>query len=932
MSKLTPEIKTALFNELCDRKLNSEENCRQYFSYIERIFDREQTLLIGDPILPDDQLNDLYEIVSNVYSAGSIKQHSRYSVKTTVLAIVNICRDYDSQSEDKFYEFIQRKLFGNSPNAKGWLSYLKIYEVMKKCFGRESSHILFGDQSRKSYYSTIMCHAFAPKSSFFALLDALWFIHNERVDDTYFEEDYADIADAFKDFFYRSQDENAGISVGSRSYAIRSGIRYCALQDRELFIGILKRAFGLLSLYYDNGGEDDENRDSYFVQLFEEWYHKKQATIAVSKREAQTKREPTVRDYRTAKIKYAYDSNKQVPYLALPQMRLTGGYSEDRPVLTIKSGNHVLETRDLELGGSEFIRVIRPFNIELTKYVLNNLELSLTISRGSEILYDSNSEFMRNVLIFSGEKEIVGKYIEKGFYTTYFLGDGDEVFHNCSELCKNTYSVQFEVGDDFKIDGQHYHIIDSAAIEQNASKVTVPGLIKKGVCFIHPDYEMPIYSSIEEININQVELRRSLRIEVNGKNYAPDQFSVTVLTTDEHCMIRVWDTFSYDTLFKCLLINGFRFSFDQKYYYGKFDTAKLKYVINEGESEVNFHYSDEKIDIPYLNGILEFAIPNISWVITGVAEQPRFSPNVKPIWYEAIKQNAILKINAPNNCKIEAYNLEGALMQGNEPGAFLLGQAIWGNENKRTTGEDVIHTFINGVKHSLCKVVYCPQITQKPQIEYDADHRRLRIDYSAGYVGPKNARFIFEFDNGNRIAGNRIAFESLECPVTCLLQLEKDIYDFRMYWLKSNTVFGFVGSPKKVLVYKSEFSNGTPEETRFARKTLRISEYVDFYNITRKLATEYFASNIQYYRRADGFDQYSCEIFRNTWKGFVLLGNGYIEIIKNNQCILYFYDEEHKELSEFIFKKENGFICKEQKNTPSSHFIECNYLKYEEND
>jgi len=126
-----------------------------------------------------------------------------------------------------------------------------VYKAMQYCFKYTTQHRLFQTESKRLYYSTVLCHALAPKSSFFALLDALWHIHSRRVDDTYSEEDYADIADAFKAFFSRSNDENAGISVGSLSYAIRTGLRYCALQDRKLFIDILKRAFGLLSLYYD---------------------------------------------------------------------------------------------------------------------------------------------------------------------------------------------------------------------------------------------------------------------------------------------------------------------------------------------------------------------------------------------------------------------------------------------------------------------------------------------------------------------------------------------------------------------------------------------------------------------------------------------------------------------------------------------------------
>ena len=798
---------------------------------------------------------------------------------------------------------------------------------MQYCFKYTTQHRLFQTESKRLYYSTVLCHALAPKSSFFALLDALWHIHSRRVDDTYSEEDYADIADAFKAFFSRSNDENAGISVGSLSYAIRTGLRYCALQDRKLFIDILKRAFGLLSLYYDNGGEDDENRDkSYFVQLFEEWYHDNQSTLSNEKKRTVSKREPSVRDYKTAKIKYAFNTNNNSPFLAFPQKRLFG-YSEDRPIVIVKCGEQVVEKRFLELCGDEFLRSIRPFNIDLTKYTLQNLDISLKIILGEEVLYDSQNEFERALLIFSGEKEIVGNRIEKGYYTCYYLGDGDDIFSTCREIAKHTYRVKLEVGDDFEINGKTYHIIDGTLTDKNEISNPFIGHMEKGVKYILGDEEISVYSALSEINLGNHD-SHNLRFEINGKNYASDHFSISDCTKDDHCFIRIWDSANFETQYKCIFIKGFQFSFDQKYYYDKHDYPVLEYVINEKKEEKSFRISDERIETPYLEGMLEFYVPSISWIIPEVHEKTQFTPNTKPIWHEKIKQNSILKISAPSNVNIEAYNSDGALKPGSEIGTFLIGQAIWGNENKQTTGLDEIYSNINGERINHCKVAYYPQITQKPQIKYNRDSKTITVDYSTGYIGLENAQFCFEFDNGNVLS-----FKSSNCPASYELPLEKDSYKFRMYWLKQSNSFGFGGSPKKVMIYESDFSNGKPEEIKFAKKTLKISEYVDFNNVLSKLGIEYYLSKIRYHGRSDGFDQYSCEISRNTRNGPHTLFNGdegYIEIIKNGECLLYYYDEDYENLSEFIFRKADGFIYKEQGDTPTSRFASYNYLKYEE--
>jgi hypothetical protein len=922
MSRLTSEIKTALLTELCYGNPYGTDNCRRYLPYVNNIFSRSKTLLIGDSLLTDEQLEDLYDIVSSMYS-HCVNKPSDYSVAVTVLAIVNICRDYDSQGGGDFYGFIQKKLFGNSPHATDMLSNLKIYEVMKHCFGRVTKHVLFGTKSRTSYYSTILLHAFAPKSSFFALSDALWFIYIERFEDRYSEDDYRDIADAFKAFFSMSKDENAGINVGSQSYAIRSGLRYCALQDQELFIGILKRAFGLFSLYYDNGGEDDARDSSYFVRIFEEWYQNKQQTISNSKTKIPNKREPTVRDYRTAKIRYAFDMDKQVPYLIFPQMRLSG-FTGERPVLIVKAGDEELETRVLELGGNEFLRVIRSFRIELSKYSLQNLELSIIVKRGDETIYDSGNEFKRNLLLFNGEKEIVGSRIVKGYYTVFFLGNGDDTFNTCRELSENTYSVQFEIGDDFEIEGKMYHIFDSEELSKSLNTVSIIGRRVKGTKYIDSDGNYPVYSSIKEISFGNYEQHSGIRVEVDGKNYSLSNFSISECVPNDHSIVRVWNADNFEIKDTFALIKDFSYNFDNKYYYTESESAVLHYSIGGIEAGVDFSIGDEFITIKYWDGLIEISVPRISWTITGAVEQPKFTTSVKPLWYEDIRQNAILRINAPSSYVVEGYNLGGSLKRNDADGGFLLGQAIWGNENKQTTGGDIVWITINEEKHKICEVAFYPQIVQKPQITYDSSQQSLNIDFSAGYAGPTDAKFAFEFDNGDVAA-----FENVGTSATIDLLLEQDTYIFRLYWLKSHSSF-VTGMPQRVLVYKGSFLNGTPEELRFSHKTLSIAEYVDFDNAAHAIAINYYAKNLRYSGRVEGFDQYTCEILRDTWNGLVTISKGYLEVIKNNECLLYFYDKDDGALSEFIFRKDNGFIYKQQGNVPSSQFISCNYLKYKE--
>jgi hypothetical protein len=408
---------------------------------------------------------------------------------------------------------------------------------------------------------------------------------------------------------------------------------------------------------------------------------------------------------------------------------------------------------------------------------------------------------------------------------------------------------------------------------------------------------------------------------VNKKTFSFDNFSVTDILAEKYSMIQIYNTRSSLIQFECLLIQGFKYYFNKKYYFGKRLSNLLKYTIDSIENEVSFNTSDEYVDVPLLDGILEFIIPSISWSIKGITSKKLFATREKPFWYEEFKQDTLLKITTPIKGKIEAYCSARPLVEGSLPGTFFLGQTIWGNDKKYA--KDEIKIILNGNEFKICDIIYRPLITQKPQIIYNADQENIHIDFSVGYIGPDAITCSCEFDNGNCLS-----IECRENVVDYHTHLDKDIYKFRMFWMKSSAMFG-ISNTSKILIYESSFSYGAPEEIRFTRKTLKIGNYADYDNIIHQLGTDYFIKNIKYYKNADGFEQYSCDICRNTYTGLQRLFKGFIEIIRNQECLLYFFDKDEEELSEFIFCKEKGFIYKEQ-TAPSSLYITVNYLTYKE--
>lgn len=177
--------------EFLNNKINSaEELCDE----INDFFDKSKYVSIGEKKITGN-VREWFE--NNLKIIKSQSKTLELLPKLFVIYFVNLLKGYTVQDEDKCWQYLFKKHFGYS---KYNIKYTEFYSFLKNAFAK-SEHILFQVNSRNMYYQTLAFHAFAPVESFESFLDVLWNIHLTRPDDTYFEEDYLDIVDAFINCF-----------------------------------------------------------------------------------------------------------------------------------------------------------------------------------------------------------------------------------------------------------------------------------------------------------------------------------------------------------------------------------------------------------------------------------------------------------------------------------------------------------------------------------------------------------------------------------------------------------------------------------------------------------------------------------------------------------------------------------------------------------
>jgi len=872
-----------------NEKINTTETLEEE---INEFFDKSKYVSVGEKKITGN-IREWFENRSKIISSKL-----ELVPKLFVIYFVNLLKGYTVQDEDKCWQYLFKKHYGYSnPNIK----YTEFYDYLKDAFAK-SKYALFKIKGRNLYYQTLAFHAFAPIESFESFLDVLWNIHLTRLDDTYFDEDYDDIVDAFINFFLKSDDEESEVYIGSKSYNIKAGLKYFALCDKNGFKNLVKKCSGLISLYYDKTGQSKE--DTYLIDLFNNWWKKQtKETSNIEKKY----REPTVRDYNDVNIKYTFDNSKGI-IIQFPQLRIKN--SDLVPKLQLYCGSQLIQEKILDTHGNGFLRVVLPFDVNISDLELYNLNIKIVINLDG-IIFDSKEGLYRDLIIFNNGNEVLNKNLNIGVYSIFCLEEFDKYFHGTCFLyqnIENIYNVNCNIGDDFSFCNNFYHIYDEN--KKNPNNFEIVGTKLQGVSFFDKNEELPIYGSNFSIRVANA---HEYNVLIDNRPIMPLNLALqNNLFCNCNNIVTIKKAITNEVVFRTYITTGLDYQFEKPFYYNQNELSYLNY----NNKKTSFYSNVKNLSFYIKRGKLSFHIPRISWKIENITKEEQFNILDKYIWYKDIRRTTNLELKLPYSVATVMVAINNKILNAQD-GKYFLGEYLF-RESFIEEKELTVWMKINNASLKVCSIITQPIFSQDPQLFYQDGFLRVSI-FPNSFVGPTDREFVYKLENENININFNEQLKEINLPLGA--------YKFSITCKYDRNPFTDVCKEKTI--YENKFLNGKPEEIRFLNKILSIETLVDFTGNEVKIRKSYLIKNLQFDKNIYGFDNYKCDIYVYTYdeRQFLVHKDAEIEIIDDEKCLLLFLDEY--EFIEFELSKSTGRFEKKLQNRKDGQ--ELNYIKYKIN-
>ena len=235
-----------------------------------------------------DEVGSILRRVGNEW--GESIRRSEYEV--ILIALVELTKEWDSD-EDAWLAFVSKKLLGSQSDIKG-----KLYTQICKCMDslNKNNKFFMLNCFTKRYYASVCSHAFAPKSSVFSFFDMCWEIYCKDLLQQYAPNDpiLSLIASSLHNKLADLGADEDDISIASKVYAFRAGIKGLAIDQPELLIELLNTSLFVIHSFMNS---EPIKTDSYLKILLREWWNLKEQSFGKKVERNIAQREYVATDY-----------------------------------------------------------------------------------------------------------------------------------------------------------------------------------------------------------------------------------------------------------------------------------------------------------------------------------------------------------------------------------------------------------------------------------------------------------------------------------------------------------------------------------------------------------------------------------------------------------------------------------------------------------
>ena len=651
--------------------------------------------LIGMEVIPVGIHNDLVRMSRKLLiNAHRSYLPNGYEKMLLTVALISIAKRFPSDDEEAFWNFLSRQLGFESDAGETIRGTMcgAIYETMR------SHHRFFCQEdktNKRDFYSTIMVHALSSGGSLFSWFDFLMDFYRDNLRGAVIGNDpaVAGMTEVLRGMFEDVSDRR-GVVLKGRQFAVRTGIITLLMQRPVYFKKLTREILERMERLVSGGRLED---GAYLDELLTCWFEKKQPQ-RIERAEAAA--------YYAIRPRYEIEGSNSV-VLVIPSIRIRERISGcPEAVADIRCGDDRLR-EDLNVYGDEFAWTVSETRIPVSRIsdlaFARDLRIRVKILVEGRIIYDSRASLYRDMIIFSGEREIPPRDVREGLYRVFAAYDAEIIFDTTADdrviptATGQIRAVKFGGGFCVTLNGR----IVCSDYRNEDSRIAASSEPNPGLSFVLRGEVYDVWTGGFDVTA-RIPLGRDLRrysFKVGDVYYPLDHCDMQVDGGVIVCMLFVKADMIKDNLLDVALVergihdrelcrrgfcvmNGLNVLFDKPYYFGNMSGGTVRIESGAERAELGLS-EDGYVSLPVGEGYIRVKAPVISW---------RLEPHAEgTVWREDIPAGCKMMVACPDgtSCKLK---IGGSEVTGERQGGeavFAVGAALCSEEFGRK--EDIVH-------------------------------------------------------------------------------------------------------------------------------------------------------------------------------------------------------------------------------------------------
>ena len=799
--------------------------------------------ILGDIIIAKKQ-RDLIHMMAMGALSDALNRVSLYNYGLSdfkcdilVLETVLILRNWNDGNDDNnadnpyFWEYICNQYAMPFVENFG-SSYL--YEIFRYAIEKSlTRHKRLFLKTGKRYYTSMLTHAFAPKSKFNSMFEQIFSFYAKTLHYHYIKAD-----PAFRAFVYAMKKRFESVrthtddNVYIKSVQSSSAIRALFLQFPEYMQRMVERIVYDIDALVATGHIYEY---SYLDTMLVDWYKKRSSEEHFNAKRERTlnSTERIITEFSNIRPSY-YIYNGKIS-LTIPAIRL-GVESENQPTICIYRypGDAAPYMEDLCYYGDDFCITSSKTPISLDELLLDDaqrIELRAVISFAGKDIFDSGAKLYRDAIAFCVDGSEILKRPDNDFTNIFVPAGavvaGDDTSPDCTAMsCGKGYLYRVFVDENTYI---AVNGINLFPVEQmvNELVLNISAAPVSHCKLLLDQLEYSIFSK-------QINLTISSENKIFHKQYRlmidSDIFPLTLYysVSLSNCILdlpyntgfhvlRIIDNTTQQNVYTLnyIIINDFSLNFDGIYYYDGYSNNGYVEVSDFNAYRKKYPYKilpeQEMMLIPYNDGFLSIDTPTLCCHLNG---ETLLAGAEQIFWYKDIPMSALLEVDTPRGYSC-AIIIGQRIIDSDK---IEIGNELRAKHDSSVEAVGIIIRKKDEFPHQikLFDIYYEPSIISTPLL-FENDSLFWAIEKN--YVGDTDSEFkICVYKHDNEIMCFNVGYKDV------ILNFSNTLNDGHYKYKVYNRITGFY--TRFLELFSERFLIGDPSLSKFEDSAVIITEAI----------------------------------------------------------------------------------------------------------